>query len=579
MGAPTVADVKPDRAPATTDSGVDGHGWLTNAAALAVAAVVATVVTAALHRPLLDELTTARAGTAFHDGHIWAFDHISRMLLGDRPLSQLTDAIGYPATVRAPAIAWLPALAAAPLNPLLGPLGAYNLVVLLSPAVAVLAMAGMLRHLTRCHPWIAAAGGLAFALCPYALGCLASGQTAKFQHWLVPLYLWMLSAGIRGPRWPLALAAAGIVALATGFTSPSTAVLLPLLAFPWAVIVALKAPRPRLPSLLRALAVLAVTAACLLPAQRYYGNLRHGIHPSAFEPGIANWDRLSTPAPVAQPEGVSLGRGGLAWDVHQTSHVTYLGLPLLAAMILLSLRRFRGRGLAWTAVGVGVIVAIGPYLISGGAFVEVGGNRLALPARLLEVVGYPLARTGTYYRAVLLASVGLSLALAGGLSTRRAGWMILAAWAVALLQVGDGWRVTRSLWPRPAEPIEGRLALEQMRDDPVAGAVFDLPLEAGTYEGGVAMLASVVHRRPTTALPRQSKRYLPRVDALARNLETALAAGSVEGRGQLADLGFRYVVLRPWLTDEGTRERLVTGLGSPDLDGDILVWTLDPPPE
>lgn len=553
-----------------------GHGRLKVLAALASAALVATVITAVLHRPLLGELTTSRALTPFHDGHIWAFDHIAKMLFGDRPLSQLTDAIGYPDTVRAPAIAWLPALLAAPLNPLLGPVGAYNVVVLLSPALAVLAMAGMLRKLTRCNPWIAAAAGLAFALCPYALGCMASGQTAKFQHWLVPLYLWVMTVGIRGPRWPLGLVLVGLVTLAAGFTSPSTAVLLPLLALPWALIVALTGKPRRLPALLRALAVLGITAACLLPAQKYYGNLRDGSHPSAFEPRAANWDRLPTPVPVAQPEGVFLGRGGLARDDHQTSHVTYLGLPLLLAAVLLSVRRFRGRGLAWTAVGIGVVVAVGPYLISGDTFVEAGGQRLALPARLLEILGYPLARTGTYYRAVLLASVGLSLALAGGLSTRRAGWMILAAWAVALLQVGDAWRVTRTLWPRPAEQVEGRRALEQMRDDPVDGAVLDLPLESGTYEGGVAMLGAVIHGRPTTALPRQSKRYLPRIDALVRELDGALAAGPSLGADRLGALGFRYVVFRPWLADETARLRLIEGLGAPDRDGEILVWILEP---
>ena len=113
--------------------------------------------------------------------------------------------------------------------------------------------------------------------------------------------------------------------LVAGFTSPSTAVLLPLLALPWAAALVLQAGDRRWPTLGRAAAVLTITALCLLPAQRYYGNLRDGSHPSAFEPRAANWERLPTPAPVAQPEGLFLGRGGLARDDHQTSHVTYLG--------------------------------------------------------------------------------------------------------------------------------------------------------------------------------------------------------------------------------------------------------------
>ncbi|MDP7115373.1 MAG: hypothetical protein QGH45_25575 [Myxococcota bacterium] len=544
-------------------------GW----SLLAVAATVA--VTCALHGPLLTQAGDTRALASFHDSHIWTFDHIARLVSGDRPLSTLTDAIGYPETVRAPAIAWVPALLAAPLNPVLGPFGAYNTILLLSPALAVLAMMGLVRSATRAGPALAAAAAVAYALCPYALGCLASGQMAKIQHWMIPLYLWALLIGVRGPRAWLGLPLAAAVTLVAGFTSPSTAVLLPLLALPWAAALVLQAGDRRWPTLGRAAAVLTITALCLLPAQRYYGNLRDGSHPSAFEPRAANWERLPTPAPVAQPEGLFLGRGGLARDDHQTSHVTYLGWPLLLAAMVLAFRRFRGRGLAWIAVGVGVVVAVGPWLVSGDAIVELGPRRIALPAYLLELAGYPMAATGTYYRAVVLASLGLSLALAGGLAGRRRIWAIPLALALATLQVGDALRVTRPLWPRPALAVEGREILEDMRDDPAPGAVLDLPVECGTYEGGVAMLAAVVHGRSTTALPRQSKSYLPRVARLMAILDSALAKGAVDGPSHLAEQGFRYVVWRPWLDDQRVRSRLVEGLGPPDQDGEIVVWMVE----
>jgi hypothetical protein len=567
MGAGDQGSQADDRADRSSKIAV--AGW----SLLAVAATVA--VTCVLHRPLLPRAGDTRALASFHDSHIWTFDHIARMVGGDRPLSTLTEAIGYPETVRAPAIAWAPALLAAPLNSLLGPVGAYNTILLLSPALAALAMIGLLRSTTRAGPALAAAAAVAYALCPYALGCLASGQMAKIQHWVIPLYLWALLIGVRGPRAWLGIPLAGLMAIVAGFTSPSTAVLLPLLALPWAAALVWRAGDLRWPTLGRAAAVLTITALCLLPAQRYYGNLRDGGHPSAFEPRAANWDRLPTPAPVAQLEGLFLGRGGLARDDHQTSHVTYLGWPLLLAAMALSFRRFRGRGLAWIAIGVGVVVAVGPWLVSGDAIVELGPRRIALPAYLLELLGYPMARTGTYYRAVVLASLGLSLALAGGLAGRRRVWAIPLALALATLQVGDALRVTRPLWPRPALAVEGRATLEEMRDDPAPGAVFDLPVECGTYEGGVAMLAAVIHGRATTALPRQSKSYLPRVAQLMATLDGALADGPLDGRRQLAERGFRYLVWRPWLDDERTRSRLVDGLGPPDHDGEIVVWTLE----
>lgn len=128
--------------------------------------------------------------SAFNLPHLWAFDHAARMLVGERPWSLQTDVVGYPGPVEARIIAWAPILMTVPLRPLLGPVGAYNLVLLLAPTLAGLAAFAWLRRLVG--PGVAAvAGALPFATSPYLLGCLAAGQICKAQIWLLPAALYV----------------------------------------------------------------------------------------------------------------------------------------------------------------------------------------------------------------------------------------------------------------------------------------------------------------------------------------------------------------------------------------------------
>ena len=78
------------------------------------AGVVAVAVTLALLGVVPWELRHQRLVGAFHDGHVWAFDHLARMLVGLEPLSGQTSRIGYPGPVLGRFIGWVPALLAAP---------------------------------------------------------------------------------------------------------------------------------------------------------------------------------------------------------------------------------------------------------------------------------------------------------------------------------------------------------------------------------------------------------------------------------------------------------------------------------
>jgi hypothetical protein len=189
-----------------------------------------------------------------------------------------------------------------------------------------------------------------------------------------------------------------------------------------------------------------------------------------------------------------------------------------------------------------------------------------------------------YYRAIAISSLGLALILAGSLGRIgkvgrfRGRWVAVLAWVIGLGQVAEGVRVTRPLWPRVVQEIPGRAALEAFAQDPAPGAVLDLPLDTDPYSGGVTMLASVIHGRACTGLPRQNRvEHLPHLKRLDTQLRSALALKAPEqGRSTLAGLGFRYVVWRPSLGHQGfSQETLYEGLGTPEQDGEIYYWRLE----
>ena len=540
---------------------------------------VATAITAILHGPVLGDLTGRAMTGAFDPSHAWAFDHLARMLYGAASLDHQTERIGFPESAQLRFIAWVPALAVAPLQPLLGALGAYNLAFLLTPAASALFATALLRKLTGASTGVAAGAALAYALCPYALGSLANGQIEKAQLWILPATLLALDAALVRADGPRLATLAGVMVAAT-FTDPTLALLVPPAVVPWVLMRLWGQPQPRATRLRTAALLLGLLAAAMLPAAMYYGPSRDGLQ--AFLPASPDPTELAPRyvSPMAQPLELLLGHAARDDSPAAVNHVAYLGWPLLCALAAASLAPFRGRGPAWAAVLLGALLAMGSTLVLHNGPVTVGGVAVPMPARLLDLLGYPMARSGMYYRAAHIASLGLAVALAG-VAARSAGRRaLMIAWLGGLLAVADGVRVTRELWPRPAAPIPAHGALLALRDDPMPGAVLDLPLAVRDEGAGEHLLAALVHGRPTSALPRVSRlAELPHLQAWQASLEEALAlADPAAARSALAGEGLRAVVCRTWLleAEDPTLQALTSGLGEPRMEEEVALWLLEP---
>lgn len=573
------------------------RGHLSAAIAALVTFVAAVAVTCALHWPLPQNLDSYQTLSAFHDGHIWCFDYIARMVAGEIPWKHVTREIGYPEWVELRFIVWLPALLAIPFRGLFGPVGAYYAIVMLSPGLVALATWAFLRRATGSGPWTAAAGAVSFALCPYLLGALASGQTAKIQLWIVPLYLLVLIS-VLGPGleadaaappvsksrallgWVGALIGLGAVSAVSSFTSPTTTLQIPLVAGAWIVGEVLRAGRRWWRVALLGVLALGVTAASLLPAQSYYGALRGSRLTQAFQPGIPpSPGVIPDPAPMAQPEAIFEGEISFDMNPRFTSHVTYLGIPILIICALLSIRRFPRRWFAWGGVVMGIVIAMGPKLASGGRYLtNDDGYNYALPAKLLEIAHYPMAESGMYYRVISLANLGLVMVLVGACARIRQPWGAMLAWCIAAGMVYESYQVTAPLWPRPTMPVPGLDAYLAMADDPVEGVVIDLPLETDVNGGSVGIGVAVLHRRKTQSLPRQNRKMqLPHLDGIDRRLKKAFAMNDpATARAWLAERGYRYAVWHPSSQNDWMSIQQVSqGLGPPK-DGDgIYYWVFE----
>ncbi len=469
-----------------------------------VACGATLVLTALLFWPLPLELATSQPDSAFTGGQTWGMSHIARMLVGDLPLSTRTLHLGFPQETKAQFLGWVPALIATPLQPLLGPIASFNILLLISPVFATAAAYVWLRKSTAAERWTAALGALLYASCPYLLSNIASCNLDKIQIWFYPAWLalawWMLSS--RRGWW--ALPVFTLLGSAMVFTEPYPALFLPLFAGPLLLGRAVLERSWRVA--VRSLAALASTGLGMLPAHAYY--TRGSIHDRnmLFEPAAVL--RHQTPPalqePVATFENLLFGPGGGVPEPTDNVHACTIGLALLVAVLLLCWRPARGRGTGLALTLLGLVIALGPQLMVGGQWrlEPLTQHPFYLPMELLERAGYPLVLGGQYYRAAPVVFLGVVTLLCAGLSLRSPR-IRLAAWSLVPLSLAQGLWTTGPHWPHPIRPIASLPLLEQLAElGEISDGVVVLPLAVDQVEYGRRASAAAVYRHPSTVVLR-----------------------------------------------------------------------------
>jgi hypothetical protein len=284
----------------------------------------------------------------------------------------------------------------------------------------------------------AIAAGALFTFCPYHFGHSRGHMHLVAMQW-VPLYFWMLIRTLSRPerRWPLFAA----LALAAASTASWYQLLFcVILTFPFLVYVAAFHAETRTwQTLRRALTLGAAYLVILWPLfsamlAAKASTAWDGAHnPNVFS---ADWQEFFFPN-ESQSLGHTLSIPWGHWSGNFGENSDYLGFAALALALVGAIRR-RGARYWLFAVGLGVVLAMGPHLHVGGhvdtsTTLPYGWLTSAVP--LLEFMGVPV-------RIGFVALFGLMTAAAFGLaellSSRKGAWI-----AVALLLAG-----AFEYWPR-----------------------------------------------------------------------------------------------------------------------------------
>ncbi len=531
---------------------------------------------AVLYGPMTLHLDAWSATGAFMDGHVWAFDHIHRMLSGEVPWSKQTDRLGFPNWPILQFIAWAPAVLAHAFRLVLGPLGAFNLTFLLSPGIAAAVAALLVLRLTPAPPAVAALVAPIYGLSTYTLGCVAIGQVCKAQHWVLPSVLLCAHVATRG-SWRArlgGLVATWAVGVAGAFSEPTYAMMAPVvLAVPLLLDLfrALVGPERRMNEVglvLGSWTLLLVPLAGLLALASTYYEPTHAFH--AFAPATRAHGLEEMELGVASVAGLVLPPRSLPDDPFATMALYSLGWVSLGVAAF-GLSRGRAHAVGYGLLAVGVVFALGEYLFWDDEPVRVAGNVLRMPAAALFELDYPLSRSGLYYRFVAVAQLGLVLLAARVLA--QASWLWAAL--VLVLAMAENIGGTLSLWPRSGERVAGIGLMAEFAADTSPGAVLDLPIGSSFAANQRYLLLASLHNRPTSALPQAvDVVHTPMTRHTSEEVTRALTAW--DAASAIAALGIRYVTWHPYPWAGGpTRAEVEAKLGEPRVTEGIAWWKLE----
>ena len=476
----------------------------------------------------------------------------------------------------------LGALLAAPLVLMLGPVLAYNLTAWLHAAAAGLAAHALARRLGG-RGWLA---GAAFACSPLLLAHLNNGSSEAFALCWLPLAGLALVQALQRPglAWRalagLALALATIASWYTGLAAWLMAACLLGVGLGDGVPLAARLRRGLSALILAGLLCAPFAAFTLDLAQASDGLVQikasDELHRLRRTLGPADPRIFVVPGPFRSPDFARIeGRPG------DYANVAYLGWGLLAAALLPRLRRRASPPASQSAPAprgpdaallltllLGLLAAMGPVLVMNGLPVDLGGQALPLPYRIVEdLPGF--AGLSLLWRLAAAPALALAL-LADRAVARLPTWVVGAAVLLVLAEVhlispaADLPAVT----PAPRSPALEALALAP------PGAVINLPVAADR----AYLYEQVLHQQPL-ASGLNSGATRPALALLAdlRRLRAdELSPDELQASAQ--QRGVRYVVLhRDQLVAETFIPAITAlrGLSEPQIQDELVeIWAL-----
>ncbi len=569
----------------------------------AVAAVAALALAIALTWPVALHPNTRLVGHPGNDAwnHVWGYWWVGEAVLSGAWPSQ-TNLLAWPHGGTLWFIDTVQVLLSLPVQVLGGPAAAYNAVMMTGIALSAFGAWLLARRLTG-DAVVSALALVVYGAAPHLLGQAYNGISETVCAGWFPLVLWAVLRLIDRQTWGRAVVLGVVAALCvlTSWYYGLFAILGSIVLVAWHGLVQgyVSDWNPLAARLGGAAAVSGVVAAPGFLAFRASLDAPDAlvsrdpqfVWMSLLNHNITDVVAFFRPGKVPSPDLHALYGEELVI-------VIYLGWVALtlATVSVLWTRRARELG-PWLVMG-GVFFAfsLGPYLNVGGEYLTPGGRRVPLPFLALfdalpifDRISHPFRFvTGVSLSAAMLATAGLRhLLRARGAAVK--GAVVAGLVALVLVETVLGSPATL---PIPSSDARIPQAYLDMREDPVPGAVLDLPLTVPNLERAVYVWYQAGHGRP---VPWGLNDPMPdplRVNHLTATLMRLEATRArylppqlpqldllVSGRA-LARQGYRYVVLHEALVPEFKRKQMIAVLDGVygeatvhEADG-LRVWTL-----
>lgn len=494
-------------------------------------------------------------------------------------------------------------LLTAPLRLVLGPVAAFNAVVLLQVVLAGLAATALARRV-GVTTVASAVAGVVFALNSWVLSFgVASGVSEALFLWPLPLVAIGVLDILERPRMRGPVLAAGALAL-LALASPPFAIMGGLGALgagagwlttrPWRD----GRLRPALARVVVSVALLVMLTAPLLFAVSDTTAGAGAIYPRESGP-FSPLDPRQLPETnaMALVDFVLPGDAGLrehATSLDRLVFASYIGFVVLGLAAVGAWRAGAPARRALVGAALFGVLSLGPSVYLDHARTWPG---LPNPLHLGLFHGLPYFHTTIHStdRFVAAAMLGIGLAAAAGLQAltlRRTFAVQLGATAVALIGLIAEVRWLAPPPPTaPTTPAAAHAASLHLAQDPHPGAVIDVPfrsVQTGRFEGDI-FLQQAFHGRP---IPwrlegRHGEIVTPLVwdDALFQRVAQPLMGGQpsrptrCEGAAELAGAGFGWFVVRRDRLPDALRDRveqpLAECLGDPVVVEEAALYRID----
>jgi hypothetical protein len=171
---------------------------------------------------------------------------------------------------------------------------------------------------------------------------------------------------------------------------------------------------------------------------------------------------------------------------------------------------------------------------------------------------YPLAASGMYYRAIAIASLGLSVGVGAALG-RRPVW----AWILAVVALADNTRSASGLWPMGVVDLSLQHTQAELLAAGSPGPVVVLPTDGDSAQTERMLLLGALCGRPLS-----SSGTVGHAAPLATQVELDLLQGR-DPRQTLTRAGYVAIVVNP---EEPIYGVVARKLGPPDGPG---IWWVD----